>query len=752
MVIIFDSAYGSAGENITRETSYLSTFMTIPHLFNSLRASYYRISLVSVGCTLTGEIETVMTKDVVQPVTALGDRLQYGQTAPVTRAAIMGRSRDGYRDMAIERDSSLGVTIKNPTTAFGAVITAETTHILQIKFTYLLHSQIVDQILNPPLRLDLTTPGADGTAQVVTVYLPAADTFTAGDYIILYEHTPTAILVWFKVAAESAPTIKVPGSTVANIATAIEVDISGDTTAIEVAARFATAVGGNANFAAAQTSGTNVVVVTNATAGASAPPVVRPNKFPISAGNSGTISSAAVDNNELLLTMAAQRYASAVLQSHRLLVYRPGQSNMTRYTAKFMPPVIGVDQFAGVGNSSGGLYFVVDYLTGAFGIDHRYGGAPEIRTLTITTGFGATTPAIVTLDGVATEIPVTHTGSSTGLTAAEIASHDYSHVEFEAYNEGSTVIFISTRIDLVEGPRTGTYAIAVGDGADNAIGSWARTQAGTAQSRNFTPMSSWNLRRFEAETQESDYILDPTKGNVFQIVWPWHGYGNPMFYLSHPDFAGVEPVHMISYANANTSPSIPHPNVYLRWGIRDYSSASLGTRELRSASGTLSVHGPIHRNTPNGSVTSAELAPNTINGTREILMAIRVPRVFKGKEAECEIQLTSASGANDANKMITCEGILNPTITDPDLMNFAYENSESCVQTWKAAANNITTFSGGIAGVLSVPVPANSSISKNLLDREVILSPGDLLLITMSRIDSSTGGGVKLTLNWVEDL
>lgn len=232
--------------------------------------------------------------------------------------------------------------------------------------------------------------------------------------------------------------------------TKLSVDVSGDTTAADVAEGFAAAVTANANFTAVQMAGTNVIVVTNAASAASSPPAVRisGSDFPTNANApaSASISSAVASNNEMLLTAAAQRYASALLRSHRVLVYRPGQGSLSRFTAKFVTAVAGLDQFAGIGNLTGGFFFVVDYLTGEFGIDRRYGGKPEIRTLTVTTGAGAAGVVVVTLDGVATEVAITHTGGNTALTAAEIASADYSHVEFEACNDGSTVIFMSTRV------------------------------------------------------------------------------------------------------------------------------------------------------------------------------------------------------------------------------------------------------------------------------------------------------------------
>lgn len=269
------------------------------------------------------------------------------------------------------------------------------------------------------------------------------------------------------------------------------------------------------------------------------------------------------------------------------------------------------------------------------------------------------------------------------------------------------------------------------------------------QSRDFTPRSSWNNTRCDTETFGGDYIADPVNGNVFQISWPWHGYGNPALYMSHPRERGLKLVHAIEYANKYTVPSLTHPNVYLMWGVQDVSTTALAERTLASASGTLQVEGEINRRTPIAYVTSTALEPDAADGTKEMLMAIKLPRVFASQSSECEIMLNAATTANDNAKGILVTGVLNPTLTDPDLVTFSYVNTESCVQVWKASTNALTAFSGG-SHLFAIATGPNSSNSVDLTPQKIILSPNDVLLFTFSQVDSGVGN-FTITVTWVED-
>lgn len=87
-----------------------------------------------------------------------------------------------------------------------------------------------------------------------------------------------------------------------------------------------------------------------------------------------------------------------------------------------------------------------------------------------------------------------------------------------------------------------------------------RRQAG---SDNWTAQTSWSVDKFNGSGL-SGVTLDPTKGNVYRIVYQWLGFGMITFQVENPSTGGFTTVHRIQYANANTTLSIRNPTLPIR--------------------------------------------------------------------------------------------------------------------------------------------------------------------------------------------
>jgi hypothetical protein len=259
---------------------------------------------------------------------------------------------------------------------------------------------------------------------------------------------------------------------------------------------------------------------------------------------------------------------------------------MMRATALFSEPNSGNAQFLGLGSSECGYF--IGYFGEYFGILHSEDGQREIRKLTITTG-ATTGDVTVTLDGDSIVVPVTG-GSDVTQTAYQLSLADYSDVGnggWLADAIGDSVYFISARSGLMDG----SYSVA----GSSIVGTFSQIKAGEAQTNTFIPSGSFNIDTLDG-SGPSRMILNPQRGNVFQIGFQYLGFGNAKFYVENPETGGPQQFHEIKNANARTTPVLKNPNINVL-----ATSANIGgttDTELRTVSMAAYVEGDLHKLDP----------------------------------------------------------------------------------------------------------------------------------------------------------
>ncbi len=97
--------------------------------------------------------------------------------------------------------------------------------------------------------------------------------------------------------------------------------------------------------------------------------VLNINNVFITTANGGTVTAS---DQLAVCTSGNTNGGSAILQSLRQLVYRPGQGGLARITALFQSGVANTIQIAGLGSTTNGYFF--GYNGSVFGILHRNGG------------------------------------------------------------------------------------------------------------------------------------------------------------------------------------------------------------------------------------------------------------------------------------------------------------------------------------------------------------------------------------------
>lgn len=416
--------------------------------------------------------------------------------------------------------------------------------------------------------------------------------------------------------------------------------------------------------------------------------------------------------------------------SRDLARYNPGQGIMARFTGLFTTGVANSTQWIGIGDAYEGFFF--GYSGSSFGVLHRKGGKPEIRTLTVTTGSSHGENITITLNSNAdATVAVTNTADTT-LTANEIAAHDYSGVGsgWTAKAVGNTVVFTS----YASGAKSGTYSLS---GATSAVGTFAQTIAGVSATDDFIAQTSWNGD--PADNSRALPTLDPTTGNVFQIQYQYLGYGLIKFSIEDPDSGRFITVHKLAYANANTTPSMVNPSQHLGCFASNASNTtniSVKTASMMAGSEGQERLPGIRRGTSSSKsgITTSEVP----------VMTIRNSEVYNSRLNSIPIKMFNIAASNDHTKAMRIRVLRNATLTGASFA--AIESSVSPLFKDTTA----TAVSGGTE-LFALELGSNNNDQIPLFADALsgVIDPGDTITIT-ARAVSGTGAICSASINWVE--
>lgn len=436
------------------------------------------------------------------------------------------------------------------------------------------------------------------------------------------------------------------------------------------------------------------------------------------ANQSGTVTQA---NGMVSCSTGAAANSSGQLLSKDVVRYHPGQGVRSRFTALFTTGVANNTQLAGIGSAQCGLFF--GYNGDTFGIMRREGGAPEIRTLTISAGADTSTgddDITITLDGDATAITLTDFTGDATITANEIAAGDYSDVGrgWTACAVGATVVYVSWDASA----RTGTYSLVDTD-ATGAAGTFAQTLAGVAPTDTWTAQSAWSGDDLFDGNGLSGVTLDPTKGNVFQIVYQYLGFGGIEFYIEDPDDKEYHLVHTISYANQNTTPSLSEPSMALMLSSENTSNTTDIVVKSGSMAGFIDGQdGLIGQR--RGTKANVTLGATT---TETPFLTVRNTEVFQSALNRGEVKILIASASADHTKPVAVNFYANATLTGASFADL--ETGVSIVETDTSA----TAFSGGTF-LFEIPLGKTGNAIVDISQDEFagLLQPGDSITATVA--------------------
>lgn len=433
---------------------------------------------------------------------------------------------------------------------------------------------------------------------------------------------------------------------------------------------------------------------------------------------SGVASSTGIVNRMFAVGNGTSVGGYGAIQSFRALNYNSGQGGRARFTAVF--PSNAAQHWSGVGlvNLSDELSFGYNGTT--FGIWYRSGGVAEVRTVTVTGAALANTNLTLTLDGTAFVIPLT-TGT-TAHNAYEIATWINANTGlWDADQIGSTVILSASS----DGAKLGAYSYVHA----SSTGTITQNKQGVTKSSTHIPKASWNR-----DTMAS---LDPTKGNVYQISYPYLGFGSPRFFVKEKG-GEFKLVHVLEYENTYTIPSLRQPS--LRFGIY---SASIGTTTdvpVYCASAALFVEGEVKKTRNPRAFSHTQSVTTAFTN----ILTIRNRRTYNFIFNQVEIEPIHLSVSSESNQNVLIEVRTNATFSGDT--NFANVGS-NLVSDADITAN---TVSGGTL-LAAFTVGAKGTLSEPLVPFEIRVPPS--LAITISaKVTSGAASNVTATLTYYEDI
>ena len=446
------------------------------------------------------------------------------------------------------------------------------------------------------------------------------------------------------------------------------------------------------------------------------------------AGSSGTTTT--VDDMYTCQTGTTAGGLASILTFRQLKV-RQGQGGGCRLTGKFTTGVADSQQAAGIITAENAFSF--GYIGTSFGIIHAFDGEAESQELTVTTPAAGAETATVTIDGVAHVIALTLGSGTVQHTAFEIAT-ELNAIPVPNYTITSNNDQVIAQA-LISGPM-GSFAFS-STGA--AVAAWLQITAGVDVTVNFTPQASWSEDdRLSGDTQD---ILDPTKGNVYQIQGGM-GFDGVAFYVKDSKTTDFIKVHIIQYGNQNTTPLTTNPTYRAGWLVRSLGSTTNLT--VQGDSAAIYNEGRIERVAQPLSDENNQLAVGLVQTN---VIAFRNRSTFAGKVNRIEVFPNLFTAATEANKAAVFQLIINPTFTgDEDWSYFDKDTSITEIMT-----DALSLVGGRVVGSAVVSAGTSFPIRFNVTREQVTAFGPTISLALVANITSGAPGDMFGSATWIED-
>lgn len=482
------------------------------------------------------------------------------------------------------------------------------------------------------------------------------------------------------------------------------------------------------------------------------------------------------ENGLLKITSAAATPGTNTIiqvRSSEYTKYKPGLGLDTRFTAVFdSDNGIGITQYVGLYTPENSLTFGYFDASG-FCIRYGRGGLQQVVDIDITAGTSNGNQISLNFGGTT----VTTTGLTAGNTIVQAAAAITDAVtntfnlntygwKVSYYRATTTATTYTVRLIRTYSSST-NIAVSVTNAGGYTITGPNTIRNGLDVSYTYYPQSVWNIDtclgtgtlQTRYTTNPSGFQLDPTKGNVYRIVFQYLGFGTLTFYVENPQTGVFMPVHQIKYSNSALIPSVTSPNYKLVFGIENTTTTSV---TLSCASLAAFIQGkplpaPLYRSYPNiitgntgGALTISKENSRVIFGFRILetktsqnstgtTLTINRSNLFLNAMSAA-LGIIAGNNTNPSSNIIF-QLVKNPTafyVGDPANTTLyqpswtVYER-DSSILVFNGTARTSTTTGVGYTGGLNVfdlPLVENTANTINLQPLLINVSANDIYIIS----------------------
>lgn len=395
----------------------------------------------------------------------------------------------------------------------------------------------------------------------------------------------------------------------------------------------------------------------------------------------------------------------------------------------------------------------------------RLNGALADGTLTITLNGSANTVTIATADGLTTAADVAWqivnatgtdwTPDGTNTWTAELVG-----------DEGTARVRFTSIAFAAAG---GTFSSAAG--TTNVIfDQFVQRAAMRPTTNNWVFQENWNIDKCDG-TGPSGFVLNPQKGNIYQIEYEYLGFGSITFSVENTATGGLSPVHRIKYPNTEVDTSLEGPHMPIQMAITARAAINGVTAPLTMSTGSWAffVQGEVDHVAPRFTVSHDASSGTIAAGERRALIFLKHPEIYNDKSSQVGVQMEEITvGADITNSAPTIvEVVLNPIYTDAGSASAAatgepawrfadYPNSPIIYATTMTNLQSGQTFLEPIQQIQvtgGTPIASGGISGDGTIRLESIkgynFARGDVLAVTVT---SPAGGpDVNVSVTWIED-
>lgn len=320
------------------------------------------------------------------------------------------------------------------------------------------------------------------------------------------------------------------------------------------------------------------------------------------------------------------------------------------------------------------------------------------------------------------------------------------------YRAGQGVTLRFTKA-FTTGAASSQQVAGIGTGSNGYFFGYNGTAYGllhrNAGADTWVAQTSWNGDKCNG-TGTSGFTIDPTKGNVYQIRYPYLGYGVVSFWILSPTTGRWILAHLIQYPNSTTALQISNPNMNYYDQVINTGNTSNIISYAGSVSALLSgvrsfIANPKWAYDNNKSGITAETN----------LFSLKNATTYNGVENKGLIRLNSLSfGCNATNAVATVRVRIGATlggVATYAAINGSTADNGVTITSGNSitSANTVHTTATGGTQIFCVSTNGNGNALIDLAPFDLFVAPGEIVTISGFSTASATQAA---SLSWTEDI